>query len=170
MMIEVRVPSPGESISQVQLASWLVSDGDYVEKDQEIAEVDSDKATLAVPAPEAGVVKILVQAGETVAVGAVVCTLDTDAAQPAGKKETVQPVQEKVVSTPIPAAPAKAAADAVEQGSGNLHISPLARKLMQENALTEAQVEEMLKSIRIGKKDIQELVTLKGSSLQNKSR
>jgi 2-oxoglutarate dehydrogenase E2 component (dihydrolipoamide succinyltransferase) len=61
MMIEIKVPSPGESISEVQLASWLVEDGEFVEKDKEIAEVDSDKASLSLVAQESGVIKILVK-------------------------------------------------------------------------------------------------------------
>ena len=69
MLLEMRVPSPGESISEVEIAEWLVEDGDYVEKDQSIAEIDSDKATLELPAEESGTIKIVVGDGETVAVG-----------------------------------------------------------------------------------------------------
>ena len=79
MLLEMRVPSPGESISEVEIAEWLVEDGDYVEKDQIIAEIDSDKATLELPAEESGSIKIIVNNGETVAVGDVVCTIDTSA-------------------------------------------------------------------------------------------
>ncbi len=77
MLLEMKVPSPGESISEVEIAEWIVKDGDYVEKDQSIAEIDSDKATLELPAEESGVIKILVGDGETVSVGDVVCTIDT---------------------------------------------------------------------------------------------
>ena len=77
MLLEMKVPSPGESISEVEIAAWLVEEGEYVEKDQEIAEVDSDKATLALPAEASGAIKILVEEGETVAVGDVVCIIDT---------------------------------------------------------------------------------------------
>ena len=76
------VPSPGESISEVEIAEWLVEDGEYVEKDQTIAEIDSDKATLELPAEKSGTIKIIVEEGETVAVGDVVCLIDTNAAQP----------------------------------------------------------------------------------------
>ena len=79
MLLEMRVPSPGESISEVEIAEWLVEDGDYVEKDQSIAEIDSDKATLELPAEESGTIKILVGDGETIAVGDVVCIIDTSA-------------------------------------------------------------------------------------------
>ena len=76
-LLNMKVPSPGESISEVELIEWLVSSGDYVEKDQSIAEVDSDKATLELPAEESGVINILVNEGEIVNVGQVVCTIDT---------------------------------------------------------------------------------------------
>ena len=78
MLLEMLVPSPGESISEVEIAEWLVEDGDYVEKDQAIAEIDSDKATLELPAEKSGKIKIVVAEGETVAVGDVVCLIDTN--------------------------------------------------------------------------------------------
>lgn len=78
-VVEVKVPTPGESVSEVEIASWLVSDGDYVERDQEIAELDSDKATLALPAEESGVITIKVEEGESVEVGQVIATIDTSA-------------------------------------------------------------------------------------------
>ena len=77
MILEMKVPSPGESISEVEIAQWLVSDGDYVEKDQTIAEVDSDKATLDLPAEESGIITLKANEGDTIAVGAVVCHIDT---------------------------------------------------------------------------------------------
>ncbi|MBT7897068.1 MAG: 2-oxoglutarate dehydrogenase complex dihydrolipoyllysine-residue succinyltransferase [Flavobacteriales bacterium] len=82
MLLKMLVPSPGESISEVEIAEWLVEDGDYVEKDQTIAEIDSDKATLELPAEQSGMIKIVVKDGETVAVGDVVCIIDTDAIIP----------------------------------------------------------------------------------------
>ena len=77
MLLEMKVPSPGESISEVEIAEWLVKNGDYVEKDQSIAEIDSDKATLELPAEQSGKITIIVNEGETVAVGDIVCTIDT---------------------------------------------------------------------------------------------
>jgi len=77
MLLEMKVPSPGESISEVEIAEWLVKDGDYVEKDESIAEIDSDKATLELPAEQSGKITIMVNEGETVAVGDIVCTIDT---------------------------------------------------------------------------------------------
>ena len=78
MVVEMKVPSPGESISEVEIAEWLVEDGDYVEKDQAIAEVDSDKATLELPAEESGTITLKAEVGDTVEVGEVVCLIDTE--------------------------------------------------------------------------------------------
>ena len=86
MILEMKVPSPGESISEVEIAEWLVKDGDFVEKDQTIAEVDSDKATLDLPAEESGVIILKADEGDAVAVGQVVCLIDTSAKAPKIKK------------------------------------------------------------------------------------
>ena len=95
-LLEMKVPSPGESISEVEIATWLVADGDYVEKDQAIAEVDSDKATLELPAEESGIITLKAAEGDVVKVGQVVCLIDTSAARPAG-------------AAPVAAAPAESA-------------------------------------------------------------
>lgn len=84
MILEMKVPSPGESITEVEIAAWLVADGDYVEKDQAIAEVDSDKATLELPAEASGIITLKAEEGDAVAVGEVVCLIDTDAEKPSG--------------------------------------------------------------------------------------
>src|SRR5690554_784706 len=84
MIVEVKVPSPGESITEVEVGTWLVEDGTVVEKDQEIAEIESDKATLTIVASEAGKIEIKSAEGETVAVGAVICSIDTSISPPAG--------------------------------------------------------------------------------------
>ena len=78
----MKVPSPGESITEVEIADWLVQDGDYVEKDQAIAEVDSDKATLELPAEASGTITLQAEVGDAVAVGAVVCLINTEAERP----------------------------------------------------------------------------------------
>ena len=78
MILEMKVPSPGESITEVEIAQWLVADGDYVEKDQAIAEVDSDKATLELPAEVSGSITLKAEEGDAVAVGQVVCLIDTE--------------------------------------------------------------------------------------------
>ena len=117
----MKVPSPGESISEVEIAEWLVKDGDFVEKDQTIAEVDSDKATLDLPAEESGVITLKAEEGDAVAVGQVVCLIDTSAKAPEIKKvkqeekpvNVIKPVEEpkEIISddsffkgTPSPAA------------------------------------------------------------------
>ena len=89
MILEMKVPSPGESISEVEIAQWLVADGDYVEKDQTIAEVDSDKATLDLPAEESGVITLKANEGDLVPVGNIVCHIDTSVKKPI--KEFVEP-------------------------------------------------------------------------------
>ena len=118
----MKVPSPGESITEVEIATWLVKDGDYVEKDQAIAEVDSDKATLELPAEASGIITLKAEEGDAVAVGQVVCHIDTAAAKPDGataapavekapevKKEEVKaaPVAEKTYATGTPSPAAK---------------------------------------------------------------
>ena len=90
----MKVPSPGESISEVEIAAWLVSDGDYVEKDQPIAEIDSDKATLELPAEVAGVIQLKAEEGDAVNVGQVVCLIDTDAAKPEGSGDNKEEPKE----------------------------------------------------------------------------
>ena len=96
MILEMKVPSPGESITEVEIAQWLVEDGDYVEKDQAIAEVDSDKATLELPAEVSGTITLKAEEGDAVDVGQVVCLIDTSAEKPEGAA-TVEKV-EKVKS------------------------------------------------------------------------
>ena len=81
MILEMKVPSPGESITEVEIAQWLVSDGDFVEKDQAIAEVDSDKATLELPAENSGIITLKAEEGDSVAVGQVVCLINTEGKQ-----------------------------------------------------------------------------------------
>ena len=83
MALEMKVPSPGESITEVEIAQWLVEDGDYVEKDQAIAEVDSDKARLELPAEESGIITLKAEEGDVDEVGATVCLIDTSAEKPA---------------------------------------------------------------------------------------
>jgi len=103
MILEMKVPSPGESISEVEIAEWLVKDGDFVEKDQTIAEVDSDKATLDLPAEESGVITLKAEEGDAVAVGQVVCLIDTSVKAPkTNKVEEKEKVVEVVKSVDRP--------------------------------------------------------------------
>ncbi len=153
MKIEVKVPSPGESITQVQLANWLVEDGEYVEKDQEIAEIDSDKATLSISADADGKIDISVEAGETIDVGTTIASIDTGAK---GKPKVETEIESKneakheVKEKPSPAKEIKGKTDK----SSMMHISPLAQKLMQENNVSEADLIEFFKSVRVSKKDV----------------
>lgn len=94
MALEMKVPSPGESITEVEIAQWLVETGDYVEKDQAIAEVDSDKATLELPAEASGIITLKAEEGDAVAVGQVVCLIDTEAAKPEGGAAKSTPAEE----------------------------------------------------------------------------
>ena len=105
-MIEVKIPSPGESITEVEIAEWLVENGDYVEKDQEIAEIESDKATLPLVAEESGTIEILAPEGDTIKVGEVACRIDTSAPAPQkSEKEAASPGagQQSKTQTPTPA-------------------------------------------------------------------
>ena len=127
MILDMKVPSPGESISEVEIASWLVSSGDYVEKDQAIAEVDSDKATLELPAEMSGVIEILVEPGTTVAVGQVVCKINTSAEAPAGG--AAKPAS-AASPNPMPVA-AVPAAQTYATGTP----SPAAKKILDEKGI-----------------------------------
>ena len=115
MILEMKVPSPGESIKEVEIATWLVKDGDYVEKDQAIAEVDSDKATLELPAEASGTITLKAEEGDAVAVGAVVCLIDTSAAKPSGAVASETPKEE--------APKAEAAASKAEETQGKAESS-----------------------------------------------
>ncbi|MBN3035891.1 MAG: 2-oxoglutarate dehydrogenase complex dihydrolipoyllysine-residue succinyltransferase [Bacteroidales bacterium] len=163
MIIEVKVPSPGESISQVQLAHWLTSDGALVNKDEEIAEIDSDKATLTVSAESSGQLKILIAEGETVAVGSVIAHIDTKI-QPEKKKPTEPdkdstPAKKPEVRQPKPEATASRPEPKASQVPGMLHLTPLARKIMETRGVSEEEFVRILKSIRIGKKDVEEILS-----------
>ena len=156
-ILEMKVPSPGESISEVEIAAWLVSDGDYVFKDQTIAEVDSDKATLELPAEMAGVITLKAEEGDAVAVGAVVCLIDTDAEAPAdAAPPAAAPAAEPAAAKPAPApAPVEAPAPApAETSHAAGHPSPAARKLMDENGLQAGQVAGTGPGGRVLKQDV----------------
>jgi 2-oxoglutarate dehydrogenase E2 component (dihydrolipoamide succinyltransferase) len=151
-ILEMKVPSPGESISEVEIATWLVADGEWVDKDQTIAEVDSDKATLELPAEEAGIITLKAEEGDIVDVGGVVCHIDTSAKRPASakkeeKKEAAPAKVEAVVAEAAPAATPVAAA-------AEVHSSPVAKKMMQEHGLSATQVNGTGSNGRITKKDV----------------
>ncbi len=157
-VLEMKVPSPGESISEVEIAEWLVEDGDYVEKDQAIAEVDSDKATLELPAEASGTITLKAENGDTVAVGDVVCLIDTSAEKPADfeSKETA----EVAVETPKAEAPnpnpvaEKAPASPAKETYAKGVPSVAAKKLADENNVPLSKVQGTGKDGRLTKQDI----------------
>jgi 2-oxoglutarate dehydrogenase E2 component (dihydrolipoamide succinyltransferase) len=142
MLLEMKVPSPGESISEVEIAQWLVEDGDYVEKDQEIAEVDSDKATLALPAEESGTIKLVAEEGDTVAVGQVVCIIDTDGVGEAKPSSTPQEASPQVSAPALGTKPVDAKA------------TPLAKAIISQNDLSAKDVKGSGEGGKILKEDV----------------
>src|SRR5699024_4189611 len=152
MALEMKVPSPGESITEVEIAQWLVEDGDYVEKDQAIAEVDSDKATLELQAEASGIITLKAEEGDEVAVGEVVCLIDTDAAKPAGgetgKEEEKETESKEETPKPDPT-PVKKEEKTYASGTP----SPAAKKQLAEKGIEPAAVSGTGKSGRITKED-----------------
>ena len=161
MILEMKVPSPGESITEVEIATWLVKDGDYVKKDQAIAEVDSDKATLELPAEASGVITLKAKEGDSVAVGQVVCLIDTDAAAPAQsaapvaevpKAETPAAVVAPVAPAPV-STPAAPVAPAASNSYATGEASPAAKKILAEKEIPANEVKGTGKGGRITKED-----------------
>lgn len=150
MILEMKVPSPGESIKEVEIATWLVKDGDYVEKDQAIAEVDSDKATLELPAEASGIITLKAEEGDAVAVGAVVCLIDTGAAKPEGG---ATPAKEETKTVEAPKAEAPKAAPVAEKTYATQAPSPAARKILDEKNIEPSDIVGTGKGGRITKDD-----------------
>lgn len=157
MALEMKVPSPGESITEVEIARWLVEDGDYVEKDQAIAEVDSDKATLELPAEEAGIITLKAAEGDLVKVGAVVCLIDTTAKRPAGSvkvepptptiKETVVETKKvEVIPNPMPA-------------KVDLKATPVAKEMIAKNNVNAIKINGSGSNGKLTKADIEAYLT-----------
>ena len=149
----MKVPSPGESIKEVEIATWLVKDGDYVEKDQAIAEVDSDKATLELPAEMSGIITLKAEEGDAVAVGAVVCHIDTDGVKPSGSA----PVTEAKPIAETPKAEVKVEAPKVAPVAEKTYAaqtpSPAARKILDEKNIQPSDVVGTGKGGRITTED-----------------
>ena len=163
MVLEMKVPSPGESITEVEIATWLVEDGDYVEKDQPIAEVDSDKATLELPAEESGIITLKAEEGDAVEVGAVVCLIDMNAAKPEGLNTQEQKApKNEVVETPV-VAPLK---DTYATGTP----SPAARKILAEKGMEVTQIKGTGKDGRITKDDAVKAIPSMGTPANGGSR
>ncbi len=185
MKIEVKVPSPGESISEVQIAAWLVEDGEQVDKDQEIAELDSDKASLTISAEDSGKIELKVEEGETVDVEAVIAVIDTEEkgkkkkTEDGGQKtengsresedggpQTHEEHKKKEELAKKEKSSGKEQTEAKEKDSGekkrdeiekgpDFHVSPLARKLMKEENISERDLYEFFKNVRVSRADVQ---------------
>ena len=160
MILEMKVPSPGESITEVEIATWLVSDGDYVEKDQAIAEVDSDKATLELPAEASGIITLKAEEGDAVAVGQVVCLIDTSAEAPEGgsSSTTKSESQAPAVKAEIPTI---AHSEKATYATGT--PSPAAAKLLNEKGLTADSISGTGRDGRITKEDVLNATPAMGS-------
>jgi 2-oxoglutarate dehydrogenase E2 component (dihydrolipoamide succinyltransferase) len=145
MILKMEIPSPGESISEVEIAEWLVSDGEYVEKDQIIAEIDSDKATLELPAEQSGIITLKAEEGDVVDVGQVVCHIDTAAEGVSMDKtqENTEPIQNEEIKTVTES-----------DNSKSDILSPAAKKLANEKNIDITTVQGTGKSGRITKQDI----------------
>ena len=148
MILEMKVPSPGESISEVEIAEWLVKDGDFVEKDQTIAEVDSDKATLDLPAEESGVITLKAEEGDAVAVGQVVCLIDTSAKAPKKNK-----VEKKEKAVEVIKSVEKPKDIVVENSFSKGTPSPAASKILSEKNIPTSSVAGSGRGGRITKDD-----------------
>lgn len=160
MIVDIQVPTPGESITEVEITTWLVNDGDIVAKNQELAEIESDKATLSLNASEGGKIQILIQAGSTAKVNDVACKIDTSfantAPQPTDIKEVAKPASQsqKTESQPV-AKPIETSKTAVSEAT-HVKVSPLAQQLMAENNLN---VDDIINGLRrISSGDVQTVV------------
>jgi 2-oxoglutarate dehydrogenase E2 component (dihydrolipoamide succinyltransferase) len=163
MILEMKVPSPGESITEVEIAAWLVEDGDYVEKDQAIAEVDSDKATLELPAEASGTISLKAEEGDAVDVGAVVCHIDTSAAKPddASSATTKDDTSKKEEATSKESAPAPQVSESKTYATGT--ASPAAKKILSEKGMDAAAVKGTGKDGRVTKEDAVKAVPSMGT-------
>ena len=155
----MKIPSPGESITEVEIATWLVENGDYVELDQPIAEIDSDKATLELPAEFAGTIELLVEEGETVEVGQIVCKIDTSAKAPEGapkKKENAEEAAPKKEEAPKQekAAPVKPVAN-----DNSVKATPVAKEMMQQNNISGNSIKGSGNNGKITKADIEAYIS-----------
>lgn len=163
MPLDVTVPSPGESVSEVEIANWLKKTGDYVNKDEEICEIDSDKATLTISAEASGVLEILVEAGQTVAVGEVVAKIDTDAAAPEGAAKAEEKPKEEAKKEEAPKQEAPKAEAKPETASTSSYAkgtpSPAAAKIMAEKEIPAAKVEGTGPGGRVTKQDVLQFVS-----------
>ncbi|SHI87976.1 2-oxoglutarate dehydrogenase E2 component [Mesonia phycicola] len=153
MALEMKVPSPGESITEVEIAQWLVEDGDFVEKDQAIAEVDSDKATLELPAEASGVITLKAEEGDAVQVGEVVCLIDTDAAKPSGGESEKKEESKPEAKTEEPSKPSTPEQKQDDKNYATGTPSPAAKKTLAEKGIDAKDVQGSGKNGRITQDD-----------------
>ena len=166
MVLEMKVPSPGESITEVEIAVWLVQDGDYVEKDQAIAEVDSDKATLELPAEESGIITLKAEEGDAVEVGQVVCLIDTSAEKPVENDTNVNVTNE--VSKQSPKLSSELSDPKQSYASGT--PSPAANKILTEKGIDQKAIVGSGRDGRITKEDAIKAVPSMGKSINQEGR
>ena len=166
MVLEMKVPSPGESITEVEIAVWLVQDGDYVEKDQAIAEVDSDKATLELPAEESGIITLKVEEGDAVEVGQIVCLIDTSAEKPVENDKNLN------VTIDVPKQSPKLSSESIDQkqsyASGT--PSPAANKILTEKGIDQKAIVGSGRDGRITKEDAIKAVPAMGKGINQEGR
>ena len=162
MILEMKVPSPGESITEVEIAQWLVSDGDFVEKDQAIAEVDSDKATLELPAENSGIITLKAEEGDSVAVGQVVCLINTEGKQKidTDKKNNVELSSESV----------KDVINETKENYASGSPSPAAKKILDEKGILPESIIGTGRNARITKEDAILAKPSMGSQTENQAR
>ncbi|MFB9055957.1 2-oxoglutarate dehydrogenase complex dihydrolipoyllysine-residue succinyltransferase [Mariniflexile ostreae] len=163
MILEMKVPSPGESIKEVEIATWLVADGDYVEKDQAIAEVDSDKATLELPAEESGIITLKAEEGDAVAVGAVVCLIDTGAKKPEGDTQKEAKKEEKETPKTETSTHTEASKTPEPKTYATGTASPAAKKILAEKGMDAKSVSGTGKDGRVTKDDAVQAVPSMGT-------
>ena len=164
MVIDIKVPAVGESVTEVTLASWMVEEGDYVEMDQPICELESDKATMELPAEKAGTVKFVAQEGDDLVIGSMICTIDTSAVAPSGSAKVEAPKKEEVAKSVEAEKPAP-----VKQSHATGHPSPAAGKILREKEIDPQNVSGSGRNGRITKEDAQNAVSNKKSSPAPKS-
>ena len=158
----MKVPSPGESITEVEIAQWLVSDGDFVEKDQAIAEVDSDKATLELPAENSGIITLKAEEGDSVAVGQVVCLINTEGKEKidTDKKNNVELSSESV----------KEVINETKENYASGSPSPAAKKILDEKGILPESIIGTGRNARITKEDAILAKPSMGSQTENQAR
>jgi len=151
MVLEMKIPSPGESITEVEISQWLVKDGDIVTKDQTIAEIDSDKATLDLPAEASGKITLKAEEGDSMSVGDIVCLIDTTETSNPESENLEPPLQNIIEDKKIE--PIK---------MDEISITPLARNIASDKGIDINEIES--KGDKITKNDVLKVVPAMGSS------